>query len=160
MGYMQEIEHKFLVDKAKLPDVPEGSRLVQGYLSFKPTVRVRTEEGPADTRKGYLTIKGEGLVGRDEFEYAIPFEEARQLLKLAQASLVSKTRYRLPLKEHPGLKWEIDIFEGDNAGLIVAELEIPDENYQFPRPEWLGQDVTENPAYKNALLAQHPFKDW
>ncbi len=160
MGYMKEIERKFLVNKAKLPDLPQGSRMVQGYISFKPTVRVRTEEGPADQRKAYITIKGEGLVGRDEFEYAIPFEEAEQLLKLVQASLVRKTRYRMPLKEHPELKWELDIFEGDNAGLIVVELEIPDENFEFPRPEWVGQEVTEDTAYKNASLAKRPFKVW
>lgn len=160
MGFMKEIERKFLVDKVKLPEFPQGSKMVQGYLSFKPTVRVRTEEGPEDQRKAYITIKGEGLVGRDEFEYDIPFEEAQQLLKLAQASLVRKTRYRLPLKEYPGLKWELDIFEGDNAGLTVAELEIPDEYFKYPRPEWLGREVTEDPAYKNAALAQHPFKDW
>jgi adenylate cyclase len=160
MGYQKEIERKFLVDSAKLPDLPEGARLIQGYLCFEPTVRVRTEEGPADQRKAYITIKGEGLVGRDEFEYDIPFEEATNLLQLAQSSLVSKTRYKLPLKEHPGLKWELDIFEGDNAGLTVVELEMPDEAFDFPRPEWLGQEVTENPAYKNASLSRHPFKKW
>ncbi len=160
MGYMKEIERKFLINKAKLPDLPQGSKMVQGYLSFKPTVRVRTEEGPVDQRKAYITIKGEGLVGRDEFEYAIPSEEAAQLLKLAQASLVCKTRYRMPLKEHSELKWELDIFEGDNAGLIVVELEIPDENFEFPRPEWLGEEVTEDTAYKNSALAKRPFKVW
>jgi adenylate cyclase len=160
MGFMNEIERKFLVDKAKLPDLPQGSKMVQGYLAFKPTVRIRTEEGPSDQRKAYITNTGEGLVGRDEFEYDIPFEEAQQLLKLAQASLVRKTRYRLPLKEYPGLKWELDIFEGDNAGLTVVELEIPEEDFKYPRPEWLGREVTEDPAYKNAALAQHPFKDW
>jgi CYTH domain-containing protein len=160
MGFMKEIERKYLVDEDKLPELPEGARMVQGYLSFNPTVRVRTEEGPGATRKAYITIKGSGMLGRDEYEYDVPFEEAGQMLKLAHASLVSKTRYRLPLKDHPGLKWEIDLFEGANAGLVVAELEIPDENYQFPEPEWLGKEVTEDPAYKNALLAQHPFKDW
>lgn len=160
MGYQNEIEYKFLVDTAKLPALPPGAKMVQGYLSFQPTVRVRTEEGPADRRKAYITIKGEGLVGRGEFEYAIPFEEATQLLKLAQAALVRKTRYRLPLKDQPDLKWELDIFEGDNAGLTVVELEVPGEDYQFSRPEWVGRDVTKDPAYKNAALARHPFKQW
>ena len=160
MGFMKEIERKFLVNKDKMPELPQGAKMVQGYLSFGPTVRVRTEEGPGDLRKGYITIKGEGMVGRDEFEYDVPFDEARQMLKLAHASLVSKTRYRLPLKDHPGLKWELDVFEGDNEGLVVVELEMPDENYDYPKPEWLGKEVTDDPAYKNALLAQHPFKDW
>jgi CYTH domain-containing protein len=99
-------------------------------------------------------------VGRDEFEYDIPFEEAQQLLKLAQYSKVSKTRYRLPVPDAPDLKWELDIFEGDNAGLVVAELEMPSEDYAFEPPAWLGEDVTRDPAYKNAALAQHPYKDW
>lgn len=160
MGYKEEIERKFLVNREKLPALPEGSKLVQGYLAFEPNVRVRTEEGPGDDRKAYITIKGAGLVGRDEFEYDIPFEEAQQLLKLAQYSKVSKTRYRLPVAQAPDLKWELDIFEGDNAGLVVAELEMPREDYSFERPAWLGEDVTLDPAYKNAALAKHPFKDW
>ncbi len=160
MGYKEEIERKFLVKSDLLPELPQGARLVQGYLGFEPTVRVRTEEGPGDERKAYLTIKGSGLVGRDEFEYDIPFEEACQLLKLSQASTVGKTRYKLPVAGAPELKWELDIFEGDNAGLIVAELEMPSADYAFERPAWLGQDVTEDPAYKNAALARHPYKDW
>lgn len=160
MGFMKEIERKFLVVKDKLPELPEGAKMIQGYLSFGPTVRVRTEEGPGHHRKAYITIKGEGMLGRDEYEYDVPFEEARQMFKLARASLVSKTRYRLPLKDHPGLKWELDLFEGENDGLVVAELEIPNETYDYPRPEWLGKEVTEDPAYKNAMLAQHPYKKW
>lgn len=160
MGYMKEIERKFLVKKDKMPELPEGAKMVQGYLSFGPTVRVRTEEGPGDSRKAYITIKGEGMLGRDEYEYDVPFEEARRMLKLAHASLVAKTRYRLPLEKNPKLKWELDIFEGDNAGLVVVELEMPDENFEYPKPEWLDREVTEEPAYKNASLAQRPFKAW
>jgi adenylate cyclase len=160
MGYKEEIEYKFLVKPELLPPLGKGYKLVQGYLGFAPTVRVRTEEGPDNQRTAYLTIKGSGLVGRDEFEYNIPFEEAQQLLKLARFSLVSKTRYHLPVQNAPDLKWELDIFEGDNDGLVVAELEVPDEDYSFERPAWLGQDVTTDPKYKNAVLAQHPFKAW
>jgi adenylate cyclase len=160
MGYQKEIEHKFLVNQAKLPALPAGATIIQGYLALQPTVRVRTAEGPGDHRKGFITIKGRGLVGRDEFEYPIPFEEATQLLKLAKYSLVRKTRYELAVKEHPNLKWELDIFEGDNAGLVIVELEVPEEDFQFTRPEWVGQDVTKDPAYKNAALARRPFKNW
>ena len=160
MALQQEIERKFLVRRELLPPLPEGARLVQGYLGTQPTVRVRTEEGPGDRSLAYLTIKGPGLVGRDEFEYEIPLEEARELLKLAQGSLVSKTRYRLPVEGAPGLKWELDVFDGENAGLIVAEIELPAEDTPFERPEWLGEDVTEDPAYKNAALAFHPFSAW
>lgn len=159
MSRKEEIEYKFLVHRDRLPELRDGARLVQGYLGYEPTVRVRTEEGP-DGQKAYLTIKGDGLFGRDEFEYPIPFGDAEALLKLAHAALISKTRYRLPLDGQPDLAWEVDVFDGDNAGLIVAELEIPSPNYPFDRPDWLGEDVTLNPAYKNSALSQHPFKDW
>jgi CYTH domain-containing protein len=159
MAYKEEIERKFLIDRNKLPELPQPYHLTQGYLSFSPTVRVRLEEGPQE-RKGYLTIKGSGLVGRDEFEYEIPADEVQQLLKLAKASLVSKRRYHLPVPDAPDLKWEVDIFEGDNEGLNVAELEMPTHDYKFQHPEWLGKDVTEDPRYKNAALAQNPFKNW
>lgn len=159
MAYKEEIERKFLINKAKLPPLPEPHKLTQGYLCFSPTVRVRLEEGP-EARKGYLTIKGSGLVGRDEFEYDLPADEVEQLLKLAQASVVSKRRYKLPVAGAPDLKWELDIFDDDNDGLIVAELEMPSYDYKFERPDWIGEDVTEDSRYKNAALAQHPFKNW
>jgi len=163
MGFKVEIERKFLVHIEKLPELPKGRRLTQGYLSFGPkaTVRVRTEEAENSSENiAYITIKGSGLVGRDEFEYNIPFDEAQQLLKLAQAALVTKRRIILPVEGLSELKWELDIFDGDNAGLVVVEIELPDENFEFPRPVWLGQDVTEDPAYKNAALARNPYKNW
>ena len=160
MSYKEEIERKFLVHKDQLPTLPEGAKLSQGYLAYRPTVRVRTEDGPGDTKKAYITIKGAGLVGRDEFEYDIPFEEAQQLLKLATDALVVKTRYKLPVSDHPDLKWELDIFEGENAGLIVVELETPDYETKYVHPVWLGEDVTEDSHYKNAALAQHPYQQW
>jgi adenylate cyclase len=156
----QEIEHKFLVQREKLPPLPPGARLAQGYLGFTPTVRVRTEEKAGGERQGYLTIKGDGLVGRDEWEYPIPFEDAEALLKLAIASVVVKTRHLLPVEDAPELKWEVDIFEGDNAGLIVAEIEIPAFGHEFHRPDWLGEDVTRDRRYKNAALATNPFRAW
>jgi CYTH domain-containing protein len=163
MGYKVEIERKFLVNIEKLPQLPKGRRLTQGYLSFGPkaTVRVRTEEAE-DSREDIacLTIKGSGLVGRDEFEYKIPSDEANQLLKLAQATLVTKRRIILPVEGLPELKWELDIFDGENEGLVVAEIELPHEDFDFPHPDWLGQDVTEDPSYKNAALAQTPYKKW
>lgn len=159
MARKLEIERKFLVQRDLLPPLEGGAHLVQGYLGTMPTVRVRTEE-KAEGRKAYLTIKGEGLVGRDEFEYEIPFEDAEALLKLAQSSLVAKKRYRLPVTDQPGLTWEIDVFEGDNAGLVVAEVELPAEDHPFHRPGWLGRDVTEDPAYKNSALARRPYSTW
>ncbi len=161
MSRKQEIEHKFLVDSSRLPPLPPGSRLTQGYLSFRPTVRVRTEEREDGSgRMAYLTIKGEGDVGRDEFEYEIPFEEATGLLGMCQGSVITKTRYRLPIDGCPELAWELDIFVGDNEGLVVAELEVPEEGCAFARPDWLGEDVTRDSRYKNAALAERPYREW
>lgn len=159
MSHKREIEHKFLVDPTHLPELSAGSRLQQGYFSFRPAVRVRAEER-GEQRKGYLTIKGEGDFNRDEFEYEIPFEEAEALLALCRGSIIEKTRYRLPIDGECDLAWELDIFEGDNAGLVVAELEIPEEGCAFARPDWLGQDVTRDNAYKNSSLAERPYSTW
>lgn len=158
MSHQREIEHKFLVDPTQLPDLPAGKRYRQGYFSFRPAVRVRAVEG--DVPAGYITIKGEGDFNRDEFEYEIPFEEATALLSLCQGSIIEKTRYRLPVDSECDLAWELDIFEGDNAGLVVAELEIPEEGCAFARPDWLGQDVTRDNAYKNSSLAERPYSTW
>lgn len=159
MSRKEEIEHKFLVKKDQLPDLPPGAELAQAYLAFEPTVRVRTEASPQGAKKAFLTIKGMGLVGRDEFEYEIPFEEGEALLGLAQSAVVRKTRHLLPA-EPADLKWEVDVFSGDNEGLIVAEIEIPAAEHSFERPDWLGEDVTLDPAYKNASLSQRPFREW
>jgi len=158
MAHQTEIERKFLVDPAALPPLPPGARLVQGYLALSPTIRVRTEDLNGH-RRGYLNIKGEGLVGREEFEYVIPFEEAEALLRLATGSLVSKTRHTFPAGAGD-LKWEVDLFDGLNEGLAVAEIELPAADAPFPRPGWLGEDVTEDPAYKNVALALRPYRTW
>lgn len=160
MAQQMEVERKFRVRQDRLPDLSEGSRLAQGYLSFVPVVRVRTVHRPDGAEEGYLTIKGEGLTNRSEFEYEIPYPEATALLELAQAAIVRKTRYRFPVEGAPELHWELDIFEGENEGLVIAEVELPDVEYPFPRPEWLGEDVSHDSAYQNAQLAQHPFSAW
>ncbi|NWJ48486.1 MAG: CYTH domain-containing protein [Chloroflexi bacterium] len=158
---MLEIERKFLVKEELLPPLPLGHYLVQGYLSFgSPSVRVRLDTDGSGLKKAFLTIKGKGLVSREEFEYAILFEEAEQLLKLCQGAAIVKRRYIFPVAGEPNLKWELDVFEGENAGLVVVEVEIPHENYTFPLPNWIGQDVSEIAAYKNIALAQHPYKAW
>jgi CYTH domain-containing protein len=161
---MLEIERKFLVKKERLPALPPGRRLTQAYLHFGPNsnVRVRLDEPANDEgeKRAFLTIKGRGLLGREEYEYQIPFEDAQQLMALHQGAPVQKTRYKLPVENAPNLKWELDIFEGDNAGLIVAEIELPSEDARFSQPDWLGEDVTLDPAYKNSELAQNPYKNW
>ena len=159
MPQKKEIERKFLVRTGVLPELPAGSQLVQAYLSLSPTVRARTEISPTGDRHGFLTIKGPGLVGRDEFEYEIPYEEAFQLIGLSQWSAVSKVRHRLAV-DGTDLTWEIDFFDGANAGLVVAEIELPSARTTFPHPDWLGEDVTRNAAYKNSSLAREPFSTW
>jgi len=160
MALKKEIERKYLIRREKLPELSPGARLAQAYLASQPTVRVRTEESPDGSRAGWLTIKGAGLVGRDEWEYAIPYEEARAMFALATTSPVTKTRHTLPVEGEPELKWEIDVFDGDNEGLIVAELEVPEEGHAYACPDWIGEDVTEDPAYKNSALALRPYRTW
>jgi adenylate cyclase len=159
MALKQEIELKFLVRRESLPELPPGRKLAQGYLALAPTVRVRTEVRPDGESAAYMTIKGEGHVTRDEFEYQIPFDEGTALLRLAHGAIVTKTRHELPVGTE-GLKWEIDVFEGENEGLLTAEIELPSPDYPFERPEWLGSDVSHDPAYKNSRLSQRPYGRW
>lgn len=160
MAQQTEVERKFRVRQELLPSLPAGSQLAQGYLSLQPVVRVRTVHAPDGTETAYLTIKGKGLTDRAEFEYEIPFDEATALLELAQATIVRKTRYRFPVEGAPDLHWELDVFEGDNQGLVIAEVELPAANHDFPRPDWIADDVSHDSAYQNVKLAQHPFCSW
>jgi len=153
-----EIERKFLVDLAQIPLPPGGIDIRQGYLplsaSVKTVVRVRVKGEQA-----FLTVKGENRgATRAEFEYAIPLSEALDMLEnLCLKPLIEKTRYEIPAGEH---LWEIDIFHGDNKGLVIAEIELNDENDHFERPEWLSEEVTHDPRYYNSNLLQKPYKDW
>lgn len=154
----QEIERKFLVvsDEWRTTD-PTGRSFRQGYLCVERerTVRVRTVGD-----QGFLTIKGKstGAV-RAEFEYSIDGGEARTMLDtLCLKPLIEKTRYRLPAGG--GLWWEVDVFAGDNAGLVVAEIELPEVTQVFARPAWIGTEVTEDPRYFNSNLVLKPYKSW
>ncbi|MEZ4674012.1 MAG: CYTH domain-containing protein [Caldilineaceae bacterium] len=157
----QEIERKFLVTG---DGWRSGQRITirQGYLSTEPerTVRVRTK---ADSTTGkthaYLTIKGntEGA-SRAEYEYEIPVDDTNELLdRLCQRPLIEKHRYTL---EHGDMTWEVDEFFGDNAGLVVAEIELESADQHFIHPPWLGQEVTNDHRYFNASLTQHPYREW
>ena len=151
-----EIERKFLVHDTTIIDSLAGKRLTQGYLSHdkNATVRVRIAGSSA-----WLTIKGktEGAT-RSEFEYPIPLDDAQAMLtELCGQGVIDKTRYRLPQDE---LCWEIDVFHGDNDGLVVAEIELPSEETQFDKPVWLGDEVTGEVRYYNSALSAKPFKDW
>lgn len=151
-----EIERKFLVRDTGITDTLTGERLTQGYLSHdkNATVRVRIAGDSA-----WLTIKGktEGAT-RSEFEYPIPVDEARSMLdELCGQGVIDKTRYRQPQGE---LCWEIDVFHGDNEGLVVAEIELPSEDTPFDKPEWLGEEVTGEVRYYNSALSNTPYQQW
>lgn len=139
----QEIERKFLVLNDLLPELPQGDELEQGYLATEPTVRVRLVARPDGSRHAELTIKGKGLLTRAEFNYPIPAGDAEALLRLCGRSL-RKVRRRLG-------RWELDHFK--DRELWLAEIELTREDEPFDRPPWLGEEVTEDPAYSNSRLA-------
>jgi len=152
----QEIERKYLVKGEDWRVPGTGVPYRQGYLSTVPerTVRVRVIRD-----KGYLTVKGISVgARRAEYEYEIPAEEASEMLdNLCERPLIEKTRYRL---EHHGLTWEVDEFDGDNAGLIVAEVELDDEDQAITLPDWVGKEVTGERRYYNASLIAEPYTGW
>ena len=152
----EEIERKFLVKDGSWRKGATGTMYRQGFLSTAPerTVRVR-----AAGDRGTLTIKGKSIGARRvEYEYEIPLADAQALLDtLCKRPLIEKVRYRIAHGPHT---WEVDVFEGDNAGLVVAELELDSEDEAFARPGWLGEEVTDDPRYFNSNLVAHPFKAW
>ncbi len=152
-----EIERKFLVrDDSWQQLADSGTRFSQGYLigSNEASVRIRIEGETAN-----LNIKSATLgIHRQEYEYPIPLVDAREMLaNLCEKPVIDKIRHHLHYGEH---EWEIDVFEGDNAGLVVAEIELQDENEAFERPEWLGEEVSHDVRYYNVNLVRHPYKDW
>ena len=150
-----EIERKFLVEGARIAEWGKGVVIQQGYLARgeEATCRVRVAD-----ENGYLTIKGktEGI-SRQEFEYAIPVEEARTLLTLCEGGIISKTRWRVP---YEGKIWEVDVFDGENAGLIIAEIELESEQEIFTKPPWISDEVSDDPRYFNGALSRYPFSSW
>ncbi|MEF8833461.1 MAG: CYTH domain-containing protein [Halofilum sp. (in: g-proteobacteria)] len=152
-----EIERKFRVTGEFRDHARDAERIVQGFLSSVPerTVRVRKRSG-----RGYLTIKGKGDPGgttRYEWEREIPPEEADALLALCEPGIIDKTRHYVPVD---GRVFEVDEFHGDNAGLIVAELELAHADDPIPSPPWLGPEVTGDARYYNAALKAHPYSQW
>ncbi|RLJ72060.1 CYTH domain-containing protein [Pedobacter alluvionis] len=153
----KEIERKFLIDHHKWDNLnkPEGKLFRQGYLltDKDKTIRVR-----ATKTKGFLTIKGQTIgATRLEYEYEIPVTEATELLDNFAVSELSKTRYEIKFNDK---LWEVDVFSGDNLGLIVAEIELESEEENFDLPDWIGKEVTEEEKYYNSNLTVKPFKDW
>ncbi|MBW1756763.1 MAG: CYTH domain-containing protein [Deltaproteobacteria bacterium] len=152
----EEIERKFLVSGEAWRETAEGTRYRQGFLSTEPerTVRVRVA-GP----RGSITVKGKNVgARRAEFEYEIPVADAEQMLDtLCQRPLIEKVRYTLAAGPHT---WEIDVFEGSNAGLVVAEIELSSEDEAFEKPAWVGDEVTDDPRYFNSNLVANPYGTW
>lgn len=152
-----EIERKFLLkDDSWKEFSDQGVEYSQGYLvgSKHASVRVRIQGD-----KAYINIKSATIdITRQEFEYEIPLDEASEILaSLCEKPLISKTRYHVPHEQHV---WEIDVFKGDNEGLIVAEIELNNVNECFSKPSWIGQEVSDDKRYYNVCLVSHPFKDW
>lgn len=143
-----EIEHKYLVINDSFRDMATGQvKIRQGYLNRNPdrTIRIRTMGN-----KGFLTVKSRNHgAKRLEFEYEIPYEDAYEILKLAEPGIVEKTRYFIPFG---GLIWEVDEFEGALKGVTVAEVEIPDDLISYEKPPFIGADITGDPAYYNSNL--------
>ena len=152
-----EIERKFLLLNDAWRSVVERSQLFgQGYLASGDfsSVRVRVTDEAA-----WLTVKGRRAgIARHEFEYPVPVADARQMLEqLCGNRVIEKTRHWVPFADHT---WEIDEFQGANRGLILAEIELSRADEHFERPAWVGQEVSEDPRYFNAYLAEHPYPTW
>lgn len=152
-----EIERKFLVvNDSWKAQVESESTLKQGYLSAEKSlsIRVRIAKGRAQ-----LTIKGTTSgISRSEYEYEIPQQDAQEMMdNLVSGSVIDKTRYKVRCGDH---LWDLDLFHGDNQGLIMAEVELASEEEAFQMPDWAGQEVSDDPRYYNANLITHPYCDW
>lgn len=152
-----EIERKFLLKNSSWKELAdEGTQYTQGYLvgSKHASVRVRIQG-----KRAFLNIKSATIdITRQEFEYEIPLNEAAEMLEtLCEKPLIDKVRYLIKNENHV---WEIDVFSGDNDGLIVAEIELKDKDENFTKPDWLGDEVSDDERYYNVCLVKHPFKDW
>lgn len=145
----KEIERKFLVSGEFIHLANRQIEILQTYLVVdrEKTIRIRTTD-----QKAYLTVKGRpeaNSIGRDEWEFEIPVSDAREMLRLCLPGKIVKTRYLVPSGKHT---FEVDVFHDKNDGLIIAEIELASENEEFIKPDWLGEEVTGDPAYYNANL--------
>jgi len=153
-----EIEGKFLVhSEAFIAEASESSHIAQGYIGTVPgrTVRIRIRGD-----KGYITIKGnstEDGLSRFEWEKEIPVSEAEELLTLCEPGIIDKTRYLVPFEGHT---FEVDVFHGENEGLVMAEVELSAPDEAYASPAWLGEEVTGDHRYYNKYMSKHPFKTW
>lgn len=155
---MREIERKYLVENLDFISEASSSYVIaQGYLNSDPdrSVRIRkTSEG------GFITVKGtssENGMSRFEWEKPLSTKEVDALLPLCEEGTIIKDRYLVPFK---GNVFEVDVFKGANKGLILAEIELDDEEESFEKPEWLGAEVTSDPRYYNLYLSKNPYNQW
>ena len=155
---MLEIERKFSVKCTNfLANIKESYKITQGYLNSDKnrTVRVRTKG-----TKGFITIKGLGSdsgMSRFEWEKEISLKEAESLLLLCEGFIIDKVRYIVPFDD---VVFEVDVFEGTNKGLIIAEVELTSETQMFNKPDWLGDELTQDERFYNAYLSNNPFTTW
>lgn len=155
---MIEIEHKFLVvSEAFKAEALRYYHIKQGFLNTHPerTVRVRIQGN-----KGVITVKGkpnDSHLSRFEWEKEIPLNNAEDLLKLCEPTIIDKTRYEITQGPHI---FEVDVFNGENEGLVVAEIEVTSEGENFIKPSWLGKEVTGDVRYYNSQLSKNPYKNW
>lgn len=147
-----ERERKFLVRREKLPEFAASHKIFQAYLPSSQALSLRVR---ILNNNAFLTLKGPDDNGvRSEFEFAIPIEEAEELISTFKTFKISKIRH---IVYHSGYKWEIDEFLDSNAGLWIAEVEFKDETEEIPLPDWLGEEVTGIEKYHNSTLARHPY---
>ncbi|WP_454800701.1 CYTH domain-containing protein [Mucilaginibacter phyllosphaerae] len=152
-----EIERKFLVDHHKwaMVNKPTGKLYKQGYILSEEarTVRIRVTDTAA-----YITLKGASTgISRSEYEYTIPVADGNEILQNFATSAVEKTRYNINYADHI---WEVDVFDGENKGLVVAEIELQHEDEPFEKPDWVTSEVTHDSRYTNASLSVLPYIEW
>jgi adenylate cyclase len=150
-----EIERKFLVNDMSWKPSRKSLNVIQGYFPTDGfSLRVRVQDD-----KAFLTLKkSKSQITRHEFEFEIPADDAREMIRFFCGSeVIEKTRH---LVEYKGFTWEVDEFHGENDGLIVAELELENEDQPFEKPSWIGEEVSQDSRYLNAYLARFPYKTW
>jgi adenylate cyclase len=158
-----EIERKFLLANDDWrPRVEKSVRMAQGYLNDMQALRDGSQKASVRVRiagaQAFLNMKSRELGHtRQEFDYEIPVADAEDLLKLCVGGLIDKTRHYV---RHNGFTWEVDVFHGDNSGLVVAEIELPSAETIFEKPEWAGREVTDQLRYYNLALAERPYSRW
>lgn len=153
-----EIERKFLVKGDYKKFAIKSYKIAQGFLSSAPerTVRIRIKDA-----LGFITVKGvsnQTGTSRFEWEKEITLKEAEELLAICEPSIIEKIRHIIPTNDN--LFFEVDEFMGENTGLLIAEIELPNEHFIFEKPKWLGNEVTGELKYYNSVLSKNPYSNW